>query len=68
MMTRKDRKIANQEVKIKNRDKLIEDQQKKIAKLETRLIQIRALTECNNYNYPEVFLHKIKELTDCESN
>ena len=62
MITRKDRKIANQKVMIDNRDKLIKYQEEKIAKLEAKLLNIKAMTEMNNYSYPEVFLRKINEL------
>ena len=62
MFTKKDRQIANQKVMIKNRDKLIKGQEEKIAKLEATIMQIRAMASMNNYNHPEIYLRKIKEL------
>ena len=47
--------IEEQEVE----DKIIEE---KIAKLEAKLVNIKALASMNKYNYPEVFLRKINEL------
>ena len=62
MFTKKDRRIANQAVMIKNRDKLIKGQEEKIAKLEATIMQVRAMASMNNYNHPEIYLRKIKEL------
>ena len=62
MFTKKDRKIANQKVMIKNRDKLIKGQEEKIAKLEATIMQVRVMASMNNYNHPEIYLRKIKEL------
>jgi len=62
MMTQKDRKIANQRVMIRNRDKVIERQANKIAELESTIRSVRAITSMNNYSHPEVYLRKIKEL------
>lgn len=64
MFTKKDRRIANQAVMIKNRDKLIKGQTEKIAELEATIMQVRAMASMNNYNHPEVYLRKIKELAD----
>lgn len=64
MFTKKDRRIANQAVMIKNRDKLIKGQEEKIAKLEATIMQVRVMASMNNYNHPEVYLRKIKELAD----
>lgn len=68
MMTQKDRLIANQKLMIGNRDKLIQLQQEKLVKAEAKLINIKAIASMNKYNNPEVYLRKIKELIDCESN
>lgn len=62
MFTKKDRRIANQTVMIKNRDKLIKGQEEKIAKLEATLRAVRAMASMNNYNHPEIYLRKINEL------
>lgn len=62
MMTRKDRKIANQEAMIKSRDKVIKYQEEKIAKLEAKLRQIKVIAESNSYGRPDIYLEKIKEL------
>lgn len=62
MMTQKDRKIANQKVMIENREKLIEHQTKRIAKLEATLKQIKFIAESNHYNNAEAYLRKINEL------
>ena len=62
MFTKKDRQIANQKVMIKNRDKLIKGQEEKIAKLEATIMQVRAMASMNNYNHPEIYLKRIKEL------
>ncbi len=62
MFTKKDRRIANQEVKIKNRDKLIEYYKDKTEKLEAVINEVKDLTEENNYNRPEIYLKRIKEL------
>lgn len=67
MFTQKDRKIANQRVMIQNRDKLIGRQRDKIAKLESKLRQIEIFASMNNYSHPEVYLRKIKELTEMGS-
>lgn len=67
MFTKKDRRLANQAVMIKNRNKLIEGQVKRIAELEARLRSIKAIAESNAYGKPEVYLRKIKELTDMGS-
>ena len=67
MFTKKDRQIANQTVMIKNRDKLIKGQEEKIAKLEATLRAVRAMASMNNYNHPEVYLRKIKELVNMGS-
>ena len=48
-MTQKDRKIANQEVMIKNRDKLLKYQTEKVAKLEATIRQISAIASSNKY-------------------
>ena len=61
-MSSKDRKIANQNVMIKNRDKLIEHQTKRVAQLEATLKQIKAISSSNKYNHPEIYLRKINEL------
>ena len=62
MMTKKDREIANQKAMISNRDKLIEYQTKRVAKLEATLKQISVLASSNNYGNPGAYLRKIKEL------
>ena len=62
MFTKKDRQIANQKVMIKNRDKLIKEQEEKIAKLEATLRAVRAMASMNDYNHPEIYLRKINEL------
>ena len=62
MFTKKDRQIANQKVMIKNRDKLIKEQEEKIAKLEATLRAVRAMASMNDYNQPEIYLRKINEL------
>ena len=62
MFTKKDRRIANQEVMIKNRDKLIEYYKDKTEKLEAVIKEVKDLTEENNYNRPEIYLKRIKEL------
>ncbi len=64
MFTQKDRRIANQAVMIKNRDKLIKDQSNKISRLEAIIMQIGVMSSMNNYNHPEIYLRKIKELVD----
>lgn len=61
-MNAKDRKIANQKAMISNRDKLIEYQTKRVAKLESILKQISILASSNKYNHPEAYLRKINEL------
>ena len=67
MFTKKDRQIANQKVMIKNRDKLIEKQSQRKANLEATIMQVRAMASMNNYNHPEVYLRKIKELVNMGS-
>lgn len=62
MFTKKDRRIANQKIMIKNRDKLIEKQSQRIANLEATIMQVRAMASMNNYNHPEIYLRKINEL------
>ena len=62
MMTKKDREIANQKVKIANRDKFINYQTDKIAKLEATIRQISTIVSSNNYGNPEAYLRKINEL------
>lgn len=62
MFTKKDREIANEKAKVKNRNKFIEYQENKIAKLESKLEEIKSITSMNNYGKPEVYLRKINEL------
>lgn len=76
MFTKKNRKIANLEAMIKNRDKLIKDllqkkdyykriseeQRKIIAKQEELLKAISDLATSNTYNNDKVVLSKIIEL------
>lgn len=62
MFTQKDRRIANQAVMIKNRDKLIKNQSNKISKLEAIIMQVGVMSSMNNYNHPEIYLRKINEL------
>ena len=62
MFTKKDRRIANQEVKIKNRDKLMEYYKDKTEKLGAVSKGGKDLTEENNYNRPEIYLKRIKKL------
>ena len=62
MFTKKDRRIANPEVKRKNRDTLIEYYKDKTEKLEAVINEVKDLTEENNYNRPEIYLKRIKEL------
>lgn len=68
MFTKKDRKIANQNTMIDNRNKFIAKQEEKITNLETALRTIKSMTEMNNYNYPEVYLRKINELAQTAIN
>lgn len=62
MFTKKDRQIANEKAKVKNRDKLIKRYEDKIAKLEATLTNIKAITSMNDYGQPQVYLRKINEL------
>ena len=62
MFRRKDRKIANLEAMVKNRDKIIKYQENKIVKLETTLSRIKIIADSNNCGNPEVYIRKIKEL------
>lgn len=62
MMTKKDREIANQKVKIANRDKFINYQTNKIARLEATIRQISTIASNNSYGHAEVYLRKILEL------
>lgn len=76
MFTNKDRKIANEQARVKNRDILINDltQENAVLKsdirkltdekelLEDLLKNISDLTCINTYNNEKVFLRKIKEL------
>lgn len=62
MFSQKDRRIANQEVMIRNRDKLIKRQEEKIAELEATIMQVRVISSMNKYNHPEIYLRKINEL------
>lgn len=62
MFRQKDRRIANQVVMIRNRDKLIKKQEEKIAKLEATIMQVRVISSMNKYNHPEIYLRKINEL------
>ena len=68
MFTKKDRRIANQTVMIKNRDKLIKGQEEKITNLETALRIIKLMTEMNDYGQPKVYLRKINELAKTAIN
>lgn len=69
MFTKKDRIIANQQAKIKNRDILIGDQQEKINQLRSLLKDIEVIASCNCYGTDGImYLRKIKELSttfDC---
>lgn len=81
-MTKKDRKIANQEAMIKNRDKLIKDLQSRNELLKTTskdlrfdneemhevLKQILDLATSNTYNNNRMVLNKIKELAETAIN
>lgn len=62
MFRQKDRRIANQAVMIRNRDKLIKRQEEKIAELEATIMQVRVMSSMNKYNHPEIYLRKINEL------
>ena len=62
MFSQKDRRIANQAVMIRNRDKLIKRQEEKIAELEATIMQVRIMSSMNKYNHPEIYLRKINEL------
>ena len=62
MFGQKDRRIANQAVMIRNRDKLIKRQEEKIAELEATIMQVRVISSMNKYNHPEIYLRKINEL------
>ncbi len=62
MFTQKDRRIANQAAMIRNRNEIIERQKEKIAELESKIMQVRIMASMNNYNNPNVYLRKIKEL------
>ena len=62
MFSQKDRRIANQAVMIRNRDKLIKRQEEKIAELESTIMQVRVISSMNKYNQPEIYLIKINEL------
>lgn len=62
MFSQKDRRIANQAVMIRNRDKLIKRQEEKIAELEATIMQVRVISSMNKYNHPEIYLRKINEL------
>ena len=63
-MTRKNRRLANQEVMIKRRNEIIKHQTDKIVELETILSEIKVFASMNKYNHPEIYLRKIKELVD----
>lgn len=62
MFTRKDREIANKEVKISGRDKVIKYQEGKIAKLEAKIREVREIASSNRYGNAEAYLRKINEL------
>jgi len=62
MITKKDRKIANQEVMIKNRDKLLKYQTEKVAKLEAILRQVSVIASNNKYGNERAYLANINEL------
>ena len=68
MFTKKDRQIANEKAKVKNRDKFIKYQEDKIAKSETALRRIIIMTEINDYGQPKVYLRKINELAKTAIN
>ena len=76
MFTRKDRRIANLETMVENRDKLIEDLQERkqyyqevskeqrttLLEKDELINKIKELTECNTYENEKAILSKIKEL------
>lgn len=76
MLTKKDRKIANQEAMIDNRNKLIKDlqEQKNYYKemswqqrqendfLRKIILKVEELTTQNTYNNEQIILRKIKEV------
>lgn len=62
MFTKKDRKIANLEVKVKNRDKVIEHCGSKIKEQEDFICQIVDLVTKNDCNRPDLILAKIRDL------
>lgn len=69
MMTKKDRAIANEKAKVKNRDKLIKNIQEEKEKLKNerlQLIKILATVEylatSNVYGNEKIRLNKIKEI------
>ena len=62
MLTKKGRKIANLEAKVKNRDNLIEYLEDELINSEKIISQIRVIANSNNYGKPEVYLRTIKEL------
>lgn len=78
MLTKKDRKIANQEAMIDNRNKLIKDLQSRNDMLKTTnrdlksekeelldsMKQIFNLATSNTYNNEKIVLCKIKELAE----
>ena len=61
-MTQKDRKIANQEAMIKNRDKLLKYQTERVAKLEATIRQISTIASSNKYGNERAYLSKINDL------
>lgn len=63
MITKKGRKIRNQQAMILNRDRLIDEQKDRICKLESILSQIRVYSSINTYGTDgTVYLRKINEL------
>lgn len=82
MFTKKDRKIANQEAMIDNRNKLIKDLETRNNMLKTAnkdlrfeneellssMKQILNLSTSNTYNNDKIILSKIKELAETAIN
>lgn len=73
MFTNKDRRIANLEAMVNNRDEKIEelvsekkDLQNRVSALLNQIYDVHKLASENTYNNPEVILRKIKELTQKE--
>lgn len=62
MMTRKDRKIANQKQMIENRDKLLKYQTERISKLEATIRQVSIVASSNKYGNERAYLGKINDL------